>query len=975
MSNVQPRGRRALAAVMAAAMLSAVALAFAPAANAATTATARLSGANRYSTAVDVADEFGAATHVIVASGENFPDAMTAAGYAGKVGAPILLTQPNTLTPETDAKLRALPNPAVTVAGGTGAISAAVFSAIDAATTGSVTRLEGPTRYETACAMANAISSGSIGSVDGKKSAVVATGLNYPDALAAGVLAAEKNLPVYLVNSSVPSCVTTSLTTNGIQQVIIAGGTGVVSSSVEVQLETTTGNPAVRYGGANRNDTAAKIADGALASFAFDGKDVLLAYGRNFPDALAAGPYGALVNAPILLTSSLPAETSAWLSAHASTLNQGTTTAIGGLGVIDAATLSAAAAASTPGTPTTNQTFSVTPVAAEEKAASASAATDEGRRSYSVSIPNTVTDVNIALVPKSVVTDTSGTIKFSANAAVTQTNNSPALEVVNGTTLTAAGTGGSVVVRNDVAPVGGIVSFTVDSIGPVELIPVVYEDTLNDGTNLLDLNSDGTPSEKFGVGGAITYLPTAAPSATNPDAGRVGFLDESGNRVGIDTGQGTIGDYDFAATDFLYTYDSNDTFQIVGIPASMAAFEAALSRGDVLDPGAYSSDSSAVSVFNISADGPTIPTTVTSEKGGSGLENDITVVITISQPSTMTQYDSFVIQRAPVTGGTDEANDGTQGTFATVGSPLRTADEDAVAGTFTWTDKSVPVGVYRYRAQGVIDGDVPGTLAAEYRADSNNESSTTPTADATAPTTQYRAVTTDTGFQQVADTGDVFRFIMSEVVTSASNASMRITEQNANAESFTLTNGGNATFTLNASATVIGGTSYAAGRILTVTLTSKPTPIATVTGGDNELRYDGTVPNVTNASGIADAAGNPWAPTADAILRHVVAPSINAGTGDESDDLMTLTYTQPVRCVNDAATRAQFVYKTVNPTVVTCNGTTTVVLTFADTVITDADDASTLTYTQSATATARVEGLNSRTATSPQTTAAIVNAA
>jgi putative cell wall-binding protein len=949
MSNVQPRGRRALAAITAAAMLSAAALIFAPAAHAAPT-TDRLSGLNRYATAVAVANAFGSATHVVVASGQNFPDAMTAAGFAGSVGAPILLTDPNTLSSETKTKLEALPNPKVTVVGGTGAVSAAVFQAIDATTTGAVNRLEGGTRYETACAIANAIGSGLIGTVGGHKTAVVATGLNYPDALTAGVLAAEKNLPVYLVSSSVPACVTTSLTSNGIKQVIIAGGEGAVSASVETQLETTTGNPAIRYGGANRNDTAAKIADGALASFGFDGKKALLAYGRNFPDALAAGPYGALTNAPILLTSSLPPETSAWLQAHASTLNTGSITAIGGTGVIPNETLTAAATAATPGA-TTNATYSVTPTTTEVVDLGGTTVT----RQYSASVPSG-TVVSIRLFSATDITNTGGTYTFldaDSDNLADQTANAGRITVVNGVAQTAAQ-------QIDDITSGGTVTFTigVNASTAANVIPVVWADptAANGGNNRLNLTvpttgnaNPKTPSETFGVGGRTNFVPGEATLATH-----------TATVTGVDL-----------ATDFFtasggtpnpatYYYDSNDIFQRSGAGITMAQFEGILSVGDVITA-AYNPDASGVSTFNMTTDsGPAAPTGVSGTVGnfdGGTTNNDVRVTYTKSTTEGATQ----TIRRVTIDGtGADDCTE--TGTTVATGH---------TSGTFT--DNNPANGTYNYCVKAVQGS---GSVTSSSADVATGNQVVPGAADTAAPTTFYVATTTDSGFANEGDSGDVMRFIFNEPVDVQTGDKIRLLDGSnatvdAGEEQFDITNGTGSTWSLNTTGVSIGGTSYAAGRVLTISLTANPTPIATVTGGNNRLDWPATV---FNQSGIQDLAGNNWDfTTTDRLVNlDTVTPAINTATGSQGANQLTLTYNTLVACTNDAATRAQFVYKTANPTAITCNNTATVVLTFAGGVVLDADDASTLTYTQSATTSVRIQGLNGRDAQSPQTTGAVV---
>ncbi|MCX8007456.1 MAG: cell wall-binding repeat-containing protein [Coriobacteriia bacterium] len=95
----------------------------------------RKDGVNRYETAAALAqlgvDGGMNKNGVGLASGENFPDALSAGPMLGPFGCPLLLTPPTALSPAVDAKLRAW-RPSVTfmhVVGGTGAVTSAVASA------------------------------------------------------------------------------------------------------------------------------------------------------------------------------------------------------------------------------------------------------------------------------------------------------------------------------------------------------------------------------------------------------------------------------------------------------------------------------------------------------------------------------------------------------------------------------------------------------------------------------------------------------------------------------------------------------------------------------------------------------------------------------------------------------------------------------------------------------------------------------
>ncbi len=255
----------------------------------------RLGGANRYATAA-IVSRTGYGPNVpaaYVATGANFPDALAAAAAAAADRAPLLLVESSRVPSETAAELSRLRPQRISVVGGSGAISDAVLSALHAYTAGPVERLGGPDRYATAAA----VSAASFGS--SVPVAFVATGQNFPDALAGGPAAALLGGPVLLTKyAELPATTAAELQRLRPQQIIILGGAaGAVSSAVEAALRSY--SPSVsRVAGADRWETAAAVA----ARFFPSAADVFLATGRNYPDALAGGAYAGRDHRPLLLT-------------------------------------------------------------------------------------------------------------------------------------------------------------------------------------------------------------------------------------------------------------------------------------------------------------------------------------------------------------------------------------------------------------------------------------------------------------------------------------------------------------------------------------------------------------------------------------------------------------------------------------------------------------------------------------------------
>ena len=191
--------------------------------------TTRVAGADRYATAAEVANAFSPGVpRVYVAAGDNWPDALAAVPHAARAGGPILLTEPNRLPSATRTALTRLAPAQIVVLGGTSAVSAAVASALDAYDTGGgVLRLAGADRYATAAAIARHHHP------DGAPAAYVATGENFPDALAAGAPAALRGAPTLLVRTAkVGAPTATELERLNPARIYVLGGPRVISQGV-----------------------------------------------------------------------------------------------------------------------------------------------------------------------------------------------------------------------------------------------------------------------------------------------------------------------------------------------------------------------------------------------------------------------------------------------------------------------------------------------------------------------------------------------------------------------------------------------------------------------------------------------------------------------------------------------------------------------------------------------------------------------
>ncbi len=286
----------------------------------------RLAGPDRFSTAAAISSAtFDPGVSIVyVATGTNFPDALAGAAAAGKAGAPVLLVGPTSIPTPTATELTRLAPGRIVVLGGSGVVSDTVLTGLKAYTSGSVTRLAGPDRFSTAAAISSATFDPGVSIV------YVATGTNFPDALAGAAAAGKAGAPVLLVGpTSIPTPTATELTRLAPGRIVVLGGSGVVSDTVLTGLKAYTSGSVTRLAGPDRFSTAA-----AISSATFDPgvSIVYVATGTNFPDALAGAAAAGKAGAPVLLVgpTSIPTPTATELTR----LAPGRIVVLGGSGVV-----------------------------------------------------------------------------------------------------------------------------------------------------------------------------------------------------------------------------------------------------------------------------------------------------------------------------------------------------------------------------------------------------------------------------------------------------------------------------------------------------------------------------------------------------------------------------------------------------------------------------------------------------------------
>ena len=261
----------------------------------------RISGPDRYATGIEVSKtEFPAANSahaVVLATGATFPDALSGVPLAKALDAPLLLTPSTGPDPRVTAEVdRVLQNGGqVYVLGGTQAVPKSVVNALGLDPS-QIVRLAGTDRFGTSLAIAESAPLGDPSHV------VLATGQNFPDALAAGPYAAD------VFGNGTPAAILLTddnVLPAGIQNYLAAHATAVAAVGGQaVTAVSHTPNVVATFKGNDRFDTAAKVAA------KFTGEQAAgVAVGSQFADALTGAAYLANSDAPLVLadTNDLPA--------------------------------------------------------------------------------------------------------------------------------------------------------------------------------------------------------------------------------------------------------------------------------------------------------------------------------------------------------------------------------------------------------------------------------------------------------------------------------------------------------------------------------------------------------------------------------------------------------------------------------------------------------------------------------------------
>jgi SpoIID/LytB domain protein len=261
----------------------------------------RLGGQTRFDTSVAIAESIygGKVDNVVLATGYDFPDALSGSVLAKAVGGPILLTGTTTASKDTLPALNYISNHLnkpgnVYLLGGEGVIGKDFVAKLTSMGYNPI-RLGGSNRFDTNMKIVNELNAAP------STNLVIATANDFPDALSTSPIAALKGWPILLTNKdSLTADEEKYITSIKPDKVYIAGGTGVVSDTVLNKIKTLLNygdDKVIRLGGSDRYATS-RIINSALVDTP---SKVGITTGLDFADALSGSVYAALNGAPMVL--------------------------------------------------------------------------------------------------------------------------------------------------------------------------------------------------------------------------------------------------------------------------------------------------------------------------------------------------------------------------------------------------------------------------------------------------------------------------------------------------------------------------------------------------------------------------------------------------------------------------------------------------------------------------------------------------
>ncbi|MEW9094932.1 MAG: cell wall-binding repeat-containing protein [Clostridiaceae bacterium] len=247
----------------------------------------RFGGKDRYETSIQVSkNHWEVSNYIILVSGEDFPDALSAAPLSKKYDAPILLTKNSSMSKEMMEEIKRLNAKNAFIISGPGVISENVEKQLKDMGLES-TRIYGADRYETSVKVAEVL--GTYNDI------FIASGENFPDAVSAAPMAAIKGAPILLTRSkNIPDSVGKFINANKGSNYYIIGGEASIQSESIKNIENFK-----RLSGQDRYKTNEAVINEFLNQITFD--KTYIANGLAFADALSGSAAAAKTLSPVML--------------------------------------------------------------------------------------------------------------------------------------------------------------------------------------------------------------------------------------------------------------------------------------------------------------------------------------------------------------------------------------------------------------------------------------------------------------------------------------------------------------------------------------------------------------------------------------------------------------------------------------------------------------------------------------------------
>lgn len=196
----------------------------------------RIDGVDRYDISKKIAQILGVQKGVVIAGNFDYSGLLSIATIASMKSMPILLSPKNSLSPKISALIKGRTIPVSYLIGGTSVLNVTIARSVP-----NSKRLSGTDIYNSNVNIINQFSK------DFNFNTVyLASGEDFTEALSAGALSTKTNSPIFLTQKNTISKATLNyMKSKKVKHVVILGGVGVISKSVEDMIKVTLENPMV----------------------------------------------------------------------------------------------------------------------------------------------------------------------------------------------------------------------------------------------------------------------------------------------------------------------------------------------------------------------------------------------------------------------------------------------------------------------------------------------------------------------------------------------------------------------------------------------------------------------------------------------------------------------------------------------------------------------------------------------------------